>query len=399
MEERKHAKNSANLLFSHAAQKMNIPFFRTAVVGTEAQHIQNVLQSVHPFFEKHYNQLCENWFLQNHGLTNFFLTKSCTHSLELAAFLAGIKPGDEVILPSYAFVSCGNAFAQLGAVCVFVDVHPQTMNIDETKIEAAITPKTKAILTLNYASVCCNYAGIKEIAKKHGLLIIEDNAHGILAKQNDQFAGTFGDIATFSFDHMKNISCGQGGGIAINNASLLENFYVPYEFGTNRRKFFNKESDRYEWKGIGSNYQLSELNAAALYAQLEQAEKINTDIVTRWLQYKSSLERLGQEEKITLPNPPSNNIHNGHCFFVKTQNQTIRTMLIRHLHGMGINAQFHYTPLHSSAFGKTTGRFSGNDVYTTTESQNLLRLPLYYGITSDEVSYVVNAVEAFYTGN
>lgn len=386
-----------NLTCMFAPMAMSIPFLKTSLAGTEHIYIQKVLADGAAFFSKEFVAKCEQWFADKHGLPNFFLTKSCTHSLELAAVLLGIKPGDEVILPSYAFVSCGNAFALLGATCVFIDVHPVTMNIDETKIEAAITSKTKAILTLNYASVCCNYEAIRKIADKHGLYIIEDNAHGILAKQGERFTGTFGDISTFSFDHMKNISCGQGGGIAINNPALLEGFFVPYEFGTNRRKFFNKEADRYEWKGIGSNFQLSELNAAMLFAQLEHAEKINGRFVELWNLYHSALAPLEAKGKFGLPNPPQNMKHNGHCFFIKTRSRDERAALITFLQQKGITAQFHYTPLHSSDFGKTAGRFAGTDHHTTTESHKLLRLPLFYGLKDEEVDFVINSIREFYS--
>lgn len=379
-----------------AAKVMRIPFLKTSLSGTEQAYVQQVLADGGSFFSKQFVAKCENWLAGKHRLPNFFLTKSCTDSLELAALMLGIKPGDEVILPSYAFVSCGNAFTLLGATCVFVDIHPVSMNMDETKIEAAITSKTKAILTLNYASVCCNYEAIRKIADKHKLHIIEDNAHGILAKQGERFAGSFGDISTFSFDHMKNISCGQGGGIAINNPALLEGFFVPYEFGTNRRKFFNKEADRYEWKGVGSNFQLSELNAAMLWAQLEHAEKINARFLALWNQYHTALAPLEAEGKISLPHPPADSTHNGHCFFIKTANAPERIALITALQQKGINAQFHYTPLHSSAFGKTAGRFAGADNHTTTESHKLLRLPLFYSLKEEEVDFVVNSIKEFY---
>lgn len=374
---------------------MSIPFFKTTITGTEAQHLSQLLANPDAVAKKEYIALCEKWFAENHGLPNFFLTKSCTDSLELAALTLNIQPGDEVIMPSYAFVSCANAFALRGAVCVFVDVHPNTMNLYEAKLEAAITNKTKAIVTVNYAGVGCNYEVITAISRKHSLWLVEDNAHGIGAKQNDRFLGTFGDISTFSFDHLKNVSCIQGGGIAINNPALLERFYTAYEFGTNRRNFFAGKADRYEWKSLGSNFPLSELSAAMLYAQLQQVEEINGAFRKGWKQYYVALQSLAATGKIELPQIPEGNHHSAHCFYIKTRSITEREVLTTFLHGKGINAQFHYTPLHQSEFGKTAGRFAGPDAETD-RSRTLLRMPLYYSITEEEVNEVVEALKAFY---
>jgi dTDP-4-amino-4,6-dideoxygalactose transaminase len=375
---------------------MKVPFFKTTITGEEIKYVQEVFKGNDSFAEKNFIAKCESWFSANHGLKNFFLTKSCSDSLELAALALGIKEGDEVILPSYAFVSCGSAFALRGATCVFVDIHPDTMNIDETKIEAAVTPKTKAIVTLNYSSVGCNYEVITTIARKHNLYVVEDNAHGILAEYKGKHLGTFGDISTFSFDHLKNVSCGQGGGIAINNESLLENFFIHYEFGTNRRSFFLGNANRYEWKNLGSNYPLSELNAAMLFAQLEDGEKINARFVSLWNLYFARLGELEKQGKIELPHIPSESKHNAHCFYIKTKTAEIRTELIKFLHSKEINAQFHYTPLHSSEFGKTAGRFSGEDNFTSRESNRLLRLPLFYSMPESDLYHVADALHEFY---
>ncbi len=378
---------------------MKVPFFKTAITGDETSYVQEVLRDGNSFSQKNFISKCETWFANNHGLKNFFLTKSCTHSLELAALTLGIKTGDEVIMPSFAFVACANAIALRGATCVFVDIEPNSMNIDTTKIEAAITPKTKAILTINYSGVACDYIAIKNIAQKHKLFIIEDNAHGTGAKHGENSLGTFGDISTFSFDHLKNISCGQGGGIGINNESLLENFFVHYEFGTNRRNFFKGKADRYEWKNLGSNFPLSELNAAMLYSQLENIEKINDRFVQFWNLYFEKLTVLKTQNKIGLPKLSTDFHHNAHCFFIKTKNEEVRNALIQFLQTEEISAQFHYPPLHSSEFGLTAGRFNGNDEFTTIESKSLLRLPLYYNMTLAELNHVASKVLEFYSTN
>lgn len=372
-----------------------IPFFKTTITGNEQKYLQAILEADDGFAQKEYLLKSERWFRENHGLENFFLTKSCTHSLELAALLLNLQPGDEVIMPSYAFVSCANAIALRGATCVFVDVHSDSMNIDETQIEAAITPHTKAILTLNYAGVACNYEAILSIAKNHGLLVIEDNAHGIGAKYKGRFLGTFGDVSTFSFDHLKNVTCVQGGGMAINNPALFERFYITYEFGTNRRAFFKGDGDRYEWKGLGSNFPLSELSAAILLPQLEIVKKINSSFVSNWNLYSERLSGLAKKGNIKLRAIPKGFEHNGHCFFIKTRTAEERTALIDYLEKNDIQAQFHYTPLHSSEFGKKSGRFVGHDM-TSAESRTILRLPLFYGMTALDVETVVEKINEFY---
>jgi dTDP-4-amino-4,6-dideoxygalactose transaminase len=378
---------------------MKIPFFRNTITGNELSNITQVINESGAFSTKKFALKCEQWFTQNHGVKNMFLTKSCTASLELAVMVIDIKPGDEVIMPSFAFVSCANAVALRGGTCVFVDIHPENLTLDETKIEVAITPKTKAILTLNYAGSACAYERITEIAKKHKLFIIEDNAHGIGARYRGQYLGTFGDISTFSFDHMKNIGCGQGGGIAINNDKLLDKFFVSYEYGTNRRAFFRGETEKYEWQGIGSNYILPELNAAMLYTQLEQLEIVNGSFRNQWNLYRELLDRLKQDGIIELPTPLSGIEHNAHCFYIKTRNLMERNELIKHLEQSQIYAQSHFTALHTSHFGKTAGRFVGPDNFTTNDSERLLRLPLYYGISDEDVKRVSDQIYRFYNSN
>jgi dTDP-4-amino-4,6-dideoxygalactose transaminase len=372
-----------------------IPFFRTTLTGNEGKYVTYALQNADVLASREFTVKCEKWFNEHHTIKNFFLTKSCTDSLELAALVLNIQPGDEVIMPSFAFVSCANAFALRGATCVFVDIHPQTMNIREDEIEKAITAKTKAIVTVNYASVACNYEAIKSVAAKHGLYVVEDNAHGIGAKQGGRFLGTFGDISTFSFDHLKNVTCIQGGGIAINNEALLERFYVAYEFGTNRRAFFKGNADRYEWKCLGSNFPLAELNAAMLYAQLEEIASINSSFTSSWGNYYERLMPLQNDKKIRLPEILSGAEHNGHCFYIKASNPEERSNLMLYLQRNGVAAQFHYTPLHTSAFGSKTAR-TLHQQQGTFETTCLLRLPLYYGLSETDLQKVTELIYKFY---
>lgn len=372
---------------------MEIPFFKTTLVGNELDYVSKVLCDGTSFSSKNYIHECEKWFATHHGLRNFFLTKSCTQSLELAAILLNITEGDEVIMPSYAFVSCGNAFALRGATCVYVDVHPDTMCINASAVKSALSQKTKAIVTINYAGNGCDYVALRKIAEEHSLFIIEDNAHGTGASMNGQPLGTFGDVSCFSFDHLKNIGSGQGGGIGINNKLLLERFFITYEFGTNRRSFFQGKDERYEWKNIGLNAPLSELNAAMLFAQLESSETINNKFRSLWNAYQEHLASLRDE--ITLP--PHTEGHNAHCFFIKTKTGEEREELLHYLNEQGIHAQFHYQPLHTSSFGKKVGRFAGEDFSTTAQSSRLIRLPLFFEMDMDMLQFVVDAVKSFYT--
>lgn len=373
-----------------------IPFFKTTLTGNEKKYVERLLTDEDAPSQKNYIQKCEEWFRDVYGFNNFFLTKSCTHALELAALVLDLKTGDEVIMPSYAFVACANAFALRGAIPVFVDIDAATMNISAAEVEKAITTSTKAIVTLNYAGVGCDYKVLKEMASKYNIPIVEDNAHGIGAKHNGNYLGSFGDISTFSFDHLKNITSFQGGGIVINNEEYLERFYVAYEFGTNRRLFFKGKADRYEWTGLGSNYPLPELNAAFLFAQLKDTCAINSLFMHRWKQYAAGLLGLAKKGQLTIPSIQNDNEHNAHCFYIKSINTEVRIKLIEFLQQKEINAQFHYTPLHSSRFGKHAGKMASTNEITTFESQRLLRLPLYYSITDAELDEVIDAVNSFY---
>ena len=324
------------------------------------------------------------------------LTTSCTHATEMAALLADIQPGDEVIMPSYTFVSTADAFVLRGAVAVFVDIRPDTMNMDETLIESAITSKTKAIVPVHYAGVACEMDTIMNIAKAHNLMVIEDAAQGVMSTYKGKALGTIGDYGCYSFHETKNYSMGEGGALLIQDPVNVERAEIIREKGTNRSKFFRGEIDKYTWVAAGSSYLPSELNAAYLYAQLEQAQQIFDDRMRSWNQYYKGLKPLEEAGYITLPVVPEECRHNAHMFYIKVKDLQERSALIAYLKERGINATFHYIPLHTSPAGKLLGRFCGEDVYTTRESERLIRLPMYYGLQEAEVKQVIQAVQSFW---
>ncbi len=343
-----------------------------------------------------FTKKCSELMEEKFNAKKILLTTSCTSALEMAAILLDIQPGDEVILPSYTFVSTADAFVMVGAKIVFVDINPKTMNIDENKIEEAITSKTKAIAVVHYAGVSPDMDKIMKIAKEHNLKVVEDAAQGIMAKYNDKYLGTIGDLGCYSFHETKNYSMGEGGAIVINDPELVERAEIIREKGTNRNKFFRGEIDKYTWVDYGSSYLPSELNCAYLYPQLEKAEMINNDRLTSWNYYKNGLEKLEEDGYITLQYVPQYSKHNAHMFYIKTKNLEERTKLIEHLKSKGIQAVFHYIPLHTSPAGMRFGRFFGEDKYTTSESERLVRLPMYYGLTRKEQDEVINAIKEFY---
>ena len=343
-----------------------------------------------------FTKKCSELMEEKFNAKKILLTTSCTSALEMAAILLDIQPGDEVILPSYTFVSTADAFVMVGAKIVFVDINPKTMNIDENKIEEAITSKTKAIAVVHYAGISPDMDKIMKIAKEHNLKVVEDAAQGIMAKYNDKYLGTIGDLGCYSFHETKNYSMGEGGAIVINDPELVERAEIIREKGTNRNKFFRGEIDKYTWVDYGSSYLPSELNCAYLYPQLEKAEMINNDRLTSWNYYKNGLEKLEEDGYITLQYVPQYSKHNAHMFYIKTKNLEERTKLIEHLKSKGIQAVFHYIPLHTSPAGMRFGRFFGEDKYTTSESERLVRLPMYYGLTRKEQDEVINAIKEFY---
>ena len=371
----------------------NVPPF----TGKEMEYIKQAVDSQKICGDGEFTKRCNVWIEERTKTTKCLLTTSCTHAIELAALLAGIKEGDEVILPSYTFVSTADAFVLRGAKVVFVDVRPDTMNIDETKIEAAITEKTKAIVPVHYAGVACEMDTIMAIAKKYNLVVIEDAAQGIMSTYKGQALGTIGDYGCFSFHETKNYSMGEGGALLIRDASKIEEAEIIREKGTNRSKFFRGQIDKYTWVNYGSSYLPSDMNAAYLYAQLEMADEINDARIAIWNRYYDGLKALKEAGKIELPYVPTECVHNAHMFYIKAKDLEERTALISFLKENGIMCVFHYIPLHSAPAGVKFGEFKGDDVYTTKESEKLARLPMYYGLTMEQVDYIISKVKEFYS--
>ena len=343
-----------------------------------------------------YTKKCNEWIEKKTGTAKCLLATSCTHATELAAILCDIKPGDEVIMPSYTFVSTANAFVLRGAVPVFVDIRPDTMNIDEKKIEDAITDKTRVIAPVHYAGVGCEMDTIMDIAKRHNLKVVEDAAQGVMATYKGKSLGAIGDFGAYSFHETKNYSSGEGGAILIKNPEDAERAEIIREKGTNRAKFFRGQIDKYTWVDMGSSYLPSDMNAAYLYSQLEVADKINEDRLASWNHYYERLTALADDEKISLPYVPEECKHNAHMFYIKCKDIDERQALIKHLAANDIMAVFHYIPLHSAPAGKSLGRFHGADEYTTKESERLLRLPMFYGLKPDQVDLICDKITEFY---
>ena len=343
-----------------------------------------------------YTKKCNRWIEERTGTTKCLLTTSCTHATELAALLADIRPGDEVIMPAYTFVSTADAFVLRGAVPVFVDIRPDTMNIDEKLIEAAITDKTKAIVPVHYAGVACEMDTIMDIAARHGLLVIEDAAQGILATYKGRALGSIGDFGCYSFHETKNYSMGEGGALLIRDGKYVEDAEIIREKGTNRSKFYRGQIDKYTWVNYGSSYLPSDMNAAYLYAQLEQADEINQARLACWNRYYERLTPLKEAGKLELPVVPEGCVHNAHMFYVKVKDITERTAFISFLAENGVHSVFHYIPLHTAPAGQKFGRFHGEDRYTTAESERLARLPMYYGLSLEQVDYICDVIYKFF---
>ncbi len=375
-----------------------IPFNIPPYIGKEEKYIAEAVKSRKICGDGQFTKKCSSWLESRTNTVKALLTTSCTDALEMAAVLTGVGPGDEVIMPSYTFVSTADAFVMRGATVVFVDIRPDTMNIDETKIEAAITDKTKVIVPVHYAGVGCEMDSIAEIAARHRLMIVEDDAQGIMSTYKGKSLGTFGNYGCLSFHETKNYSMGEGGAILIRDEAAVERAEIIREKGTDRSKFLRGQVDKYTWVDCGSSYLPSELNAAYLYAQLENADLINDARLSDWNRYYRNLSPLAEKGRISLPFIPDHCRHNAHMFYIKTADIEERTKLTAYLKENGIGAAFHYIPLHSSPAGRKFGRFSGEDVYTTKESERLLRLPMYYGLSEQEVDTVCEAVESFYSG-
>lgn len=370
----------------------NVPPF----TGREMEYIKQAVENQKICGDGPFTKKCSEWIEQSTGTKKCLLTTSCTHATELAALLADLKEGDEVIMPAFTFVSTADAFVLRGAKVVFVDIRPDTMNIDETKIEAAITSRTKAIVPVHYAGVACEMDTIMAIALKHNLWVIEDAAQGIMAYYKGQALGTIGDFGCYSFHETKNLSMGEGGAILIRDERYIEDAEIIREKGTNRSKFFRGQIDKYTWVNFGSSYLPSDMNAAYLWAQLELAEEITAARLARWNQYNELLQPLKDRGIIGLPYIPEGCVHNGHMYYIKTKDITERTAFIDFMKANGILAVFHYIPLHTAPAGKKFGIFNGEDVYTTKESERLVRLPMYYSLTEENVDYIVNKVKEFY---
>ena len=373
-----------------------IPFNVPPVTGKEINYINEAIKSGKICGDGTFTKKCTE-YLENYLETKVLLTTSCTSSLEMSALLCNIKPLDEVILPSYTFCSTADAFVQRGAKLVFVDIRKDTLNIDETKIEHAITEKTKAIICVHYAGVSCEMDEIIKIAKKYNLKVVEDAAQAIFSTYKGRKLGTIGDFGCFSFHETKNLSMGEGGGISINtNHADYEKAEIIREKGTDRSKFIRGQIDKYTWRDYGSSYLPSDLNAAYLYAQLTESNKIQQNRMNIWNKYKSSLKILEENNKITLPVIPEECKHNAHIFYFITKSLEERTKLISFLKQNEIQAVFHYIPLHSSPAGIKFGRFDGKDEITTEYSERLIRLPLYYGLKDKDQNKVIENVLKFY---
>ena len=374
-----------------------IPFNIPPYVGKELEYVREAMEKNHkicgdgPFTKK-----CNEWMEKKFNVEKALLTTSCTHAMEMAAILADIKEGDEVIAPSFTFVSTVNPFVLRGAKIVFVDINPKTMNIDENLIEDAITEKTRAVLPVHYAGVACNMDKIMEIAKKYNLIVIEDAAQGVMSEYKGKPLGTIGEYGCFSFHETKNYSMGEGGALLIRDKENIEKAEIIREKGTNRSRFFRGQVDKYTWVDKGSSYLPSELNAAYLCGQLENANLIYNDRMNSWNKYKELLQELADKNIIELQYIPEDCKHNAHMFYIKCKDLDERTKLIDFLKKNDISAVFHYIPLHSAEAGLKFGRFNGEDKYTTKESEILLRVPLYYGLQEKDIEFVVSKIKGFY---
>ena len=373
-----------------------ITFNKPVVTGKEISYLKSLFNNSHFAGDGEYTKKCENWLSSQTNSISAHLTTSCTDALELSGLLLDLKAGDEVIVPSYTFVSTASAFALRGARIKFVDIEKKTMNIDVKAIEQAINPKTKAIVVVHYAGVGCEMDAIVKLASKHNLLVIEDAAQAIHSTYKGKSLGAIGDLGTFSFHQTKNIQCGEGGALLVNRESFSENAEILREKGTNRQQFIRGQVDKYSWRKLGSSFLPSELNSAFLYAQLLESEQITHKRIKLWNKYNERLDEL--KGYIELPFIPNECEHNAHMFYIKTKDIDERTKLTQFLNNNNIQSVFHYIPLHSSIAGLKYGDFVGNDINTTRESERLLRLPLYFDLSEDQVHLVCDKVKKFYKG-
>lgn len=372
--------------------RFNVPPY----TGKEMENVQQAIENMHICGDGEFTRKCSEYLERITGTARCLLTTSCTHALEMAALLCNLREGDEVILPSYTFVSTANAFVLRGAKAVFVDIRPDTMNIDETLIEEAVTEKTRAIFLVHYAGVACEMDSIMEIARRHHLMVVEDAAQAIMCSYKGKALGTIGNYGCYSFHETKNFSMGEGGALLIRNPDDIEKAEILREKGTDRSKFYRGQVDKYRWMNFGSSYLPSDMNAAYLYTQFEMAEEINAARLARWNQYYELLKPLKEAGRIELPVIPEGCVHNGHMFYIKTKDMQERTRLIDFMKKNDILTVFHYVPLHSAPAGMGFGRFCGEDKYTTRESERLLRLPMFYQLTAEQTEYIAGKVKEFY---
>lgn len=365
-------------------------------IPTAADYMMQAVENQKICGDGPFTKKCNAWIEENTGSQKALLTTSCTTALEMAAILCGLKPGDEVILPSYTFSSTATSLVLTGAKLVFVDVRPDTMNIDEKKIEGAITDKTKAIMVVHYAGVAAEMDVIMDIAKRHDLKVIEDAAQGVMSFYKGRALGAIGDFGCFSFHETKNYSMGEGGALLINDPSKNEAAEILREKGTNRSNFLRGQVDKYTWVDYGSSYLPSDLNAAYLYSQLEVADEMNNDRLRTWNKYNEAFQPLKDAGKVELPVIPDECTHNAHMYYLKCKDIEQRTSLIDHLKENGVWAVFHYIPLHSAPAGEKFGRFNGEDEVTTKDSERLVRLPMYYGMSDADSDKVIEEVISFY---
>ena len=373
-----------------------IPFNVPPYIGKEQNYIQQAIESHKICGDGAFTHKCNAWMEERTGVSKVLLTTACSTALDMAAILSDVGPGDEVILPSFTFVSTANAFVLRGATLVFVDIRPDTQNIDEKIIEDAITDKTKVIAPVHYAGVGCEMDTIMDIAKRHSLIVVEDAAQAVMSTYKGRALGSIGDYGCYSFHETKNYSMGEGGALLIRDEAAVGRAEIIREKGTDRSRFLRGQIDKYTWVDMGSSYLPSEMNAAYLYAQLLEAESINNNRLASWNSYYEQLSSLAEEGKIQIPYIPAECEHNAHMFYIKTKDIEERTALSAYLKEKGILAVFHYVPLHSAPAGQRFGRFHGEDRYTTNTFERLLRLPMYYGLGADEVEKVCDTIKEFY---
>lgn len=373
-----------------------ISFNVPPLVGTEFEYVKDAIDSHKICGDGKYTKKCNEWLEKTFSAQKVLLTTSGSTALDMALLMCDLKPGDEVILPSYTFSSTANSAVLAGAKLVFVDIRPDTMNIDEKKIESAVTDKTKVIIAMHYAGVSCEMDTIMDIARRHNLKVVEDAAQGVMSTYKGRYLGTIGDFGCYSFHETKNYSMGEGGAVVINNSAYNEKAEILREKGTNRSNFLRGQVDKYTWVDFGDSYLPSEMNAAYLWGQLEKANEINDNRLKTWNRYYNAFKTLEESGKVNLPVIPEDCKHNAHMFYVKLKDISVRTQFIEYLKKHGVYSVFHYIPLHSAPAGEKFGRFSGEDEYTTRESERLVRLPMYYGITDEDIDKVINVIFSYF---